>query len=157
MRQGRVKYGRLSDIHRCHGKLMPGDGKGLPHLEIIPMDIEIGRGAYAYGPSGTITTRRFYELQRSGNFVSTSQVNPSRYFEAFTSCLQQGKDILYLCFSSGLSGTFLSAQLCAKELGEEYPDNRILCVDTLAASIGEGVKEAMPSPNSITSIVSGLI
>lgn len=102
------------------------------------MNIEIGGEAYTYGPSGTITAGRFYELQRNGSFASTSQVSQSIYLEAFTPCLQQGKDILYLCFSSGMSGTFQSAQLSVSELREQYPNSTIICVDTLAASIGEG-------------------
>lgn len=111
---------------------------GLPHLEIIPMEIEIAGGTYIYGPSGTISIDHFYELQRTGNFAFTSQINPAVYFQTFSACLQDGKDILYLCFTSGMSGTFQTARLCIDELEKEYPERKIICVDTLAASIGEG-------------------
>lgn len=117
---------------------------GLPHIEIIPMQLEICDREYSYGPFGTISTGEFYHYQREGNFARTSQVNPSIYFEHFEKYLRHGQDVLYLCFSSGMSGTFQSAQLCMEDLRQQYPDRRILCVDTLCASVGEGflVREA---------------
>lgn len=110
----------------------------FPPVEIIPMQVEIGGQEYTYGPNGNISVKEFYQLQRNGNFATTSQVNPHVYLEYFEPCLSQGKDILYLCFSSGMSGTFLSANLCIEELQQKYPDRKIVCVDTLCASAGEG-------------------
>ncbi|MDE7011174.1 MAG: DegV family protein, partial [Oscillospiraceae bacterium] len=77
--------------------------------------------------------------------ASTSQINPAVYRDAFEPCLQKGEDVLYLCFSSGLSGTIQTANLCMAELREEYPDRKLICVDTLCASAGEGflVREAL--------------
>lgn len=112
---------------------------GLPPVEIIPMELEIGGRAYTYGPSGTITPSEFYHLQRDVHFASTSQITPLTYQQYFEPALQEGKDILYLCFSSGLSGTFQSAQLCIGELRERYSERRVECIDTLAASIGQGL------------------
>ncbi len=116
------------------GRLPPG----LPPVEIIPMQVEIDGREYTYGPNGNISVKEFYQLQRNGKFAATSQVNPHVYFEYFEPCLRQGKDILYLCFSSGMSGTFLSANLCIEELRQKYPERKIVCIDTLCASIGEG-------------------
>lgn len=118
--------------------------KDLPHIEVIPMQVDVGGCEYVYGPSGTITTGEFYRLQREGQFTSTSQINPSVYLSHFEPWLRQGKDILYLCFSSGMSGTFHSAGLCAEELREKYPERKLICIDTLCASAGEGflVREA---------------
>lgn len=117
----------------------------LPPVEMIPMQVEIGGQEYTYGPGGNLTTGLFYRLQREGNFAVTSQINPSVYFQCFEPFLRVGTDILYLCFSSGLSGTFQSAQLAAEELRREYPERTILCLDTLCASVGEGflVREAL--------------
>lgn len=72
---------------------------------------------------------------------TTSQAAPSQAKEVFLSCLEKGKDVLYLAFSSGLSGTCASAQVAAREIQEEnlYPDRRIIVVDTLSASLGEGL------------------
>lgn len=117
---------------------------GLPHVEIIPMEVEIGGRTYTYGPHGNISVDAFYQLQKAGNFATTTQINPSTYLEYFEPCLRQGTDILYLCFTSGMSSTIQSAKLCMDELKEKYPDRTILCIDTLCASVGEGflVREA---------------
>ena len=117
---------------------------GLPSVEIIPMEVEIGGHTYTYGPNGDISVQTFYQMQRAGNFATTSQINPETYFQYFEPCLRAGKDILYLCFSSGMSGTIQSAKICSEELKAEYPDRTILCIDTLCASVGEGflVREA---------------
>ena len=116
----------------------------LPPVEIIPMQLEIGGSEYSYGPVGTITAEKFYRLQRAGNFARTSQINPCVYFEHFEPCLRQGLDIIYLGFSSGMSGTLQTARLCAEELRQEFPERKIICIDTLCASVGEGflVREA---------------
>lgn len=110
----------------------------LPPVCVIPMQVEIGGREYIYGPNGTISTETFYALQKAGNYATTSQISPSTYFQYFEPALRSGLDILYLCFSSGMSGTFLSAQLCAGQLQAEYPDRKIICLDTLCASAGEG-------------------
>ncbi len=117
----------------------------LPSLEVIPMQVEIGGQEYTYGPGGNMTVELFYRLQREGSFAATSQINPSVYFQYFEPFLRDGTDILYLCFSSGMSGTFQAAQLAAEELRQEYPERVIFCLDTLCASVGEGflVREAV--------------
>lgn len=85
-----------------------------------------------------MTSSAFYDMQRAGNFASTSQINPSVYQSHFEPCLRDGCDVLYLCFSSGLSSTIESANICMTELQGQYPDRTILCIDTLCASVGEG-------------------
>ena len=59
---------------------------------------------------------RFYAAQRAGQFASTSQIRPAVHLQAFGDCLRRGEDVLYLCFTSGMSGTFQTACLCAEEL-----------------------------------------
>lgn len=117
---------------------------GLPEVHIIPMQITLDNRAFTYGPGGDITVEQFYAAQRAGKFASTSQINPSVYLQAFEKCLREGNDVLYLCFSSGMSGTYQTARLCAEELEETYPARRVLCLDTRCASVGEGflVREA---------------
>ncbi len=117
---------------------------GLPSVEIIPMEIEIDGRTYQYGPMGNITVRDFYDLQKNGADIKTTGINPWTYRSYFEPVLQKGLDILYLCFSSGLSGTIMSARLSAEELQKKYPERRIICIDTLCASLGEGflVREA---------------
>ena len=117
---------------------------GLPHIEFIPMEVLVGDTNYLYGLGGNLTVDEFYTMQRNGQFASTSQISPSIYREFFEPYLKSGVDIVYLAFSSGMSGTINSARLCARELAEEYPERKIYCVDTLCASVGEGfiVREA---------------
>lgn len=110
----------------------------MPETRVIPMNVEIGGHEYIYGPEGTITVKEFYRLQREGSFATTSQITPMTYFQYFEPCLREGKDILYLCFSSGMSGTYQSARLAADELNRKYPEREIICLDTLCASVGEG-------------------
>jgi len=118
--------------------------KGLAPVEIIPMQVEIGGAEYTYGSPDGITAQEFYRLQKAGNFAATSQINPTVYFQYFEPWLQQGVDIIYLCFSSGLSGTYQSALLAVEKLQTKYPERKIICTDTLAAAAGEGflVREA---------------
>lgn len=117
---------------------------GLPNVVIIPMEVLVGSGVYTYGPKGNLDTSQFYKMLREGEFSSTSQITPETYRAYFVPYLEKGYDILYMGFSSGLSGTMNSAYICARELEEEFPDRKIICVDTLCASVGEGllVREA---------------
>ena len=118
--------------------------EGLPSVTFIPMEVELGDASYTYGPGGNLTVDQFYAAQRGGSFATTSQINPAVYRDAFEPCLQRGEDVLYLCFSSGLSGTIQGAKICMQELEEAYPERKLVCVDTLCASVGEGllVREA---------------
>ena len=81
----------------------------------------------------------FYEKMRTGSMPTTAQVNPEEAKEKFESILKAGKDILHLGFSSGLSGTYNSMRIAAEELAEEYPERRIIVIDTLCACLGEGL------------------
>lgn len=119
--------------------------KDLPPVKIIPMNVNIAGQDNSYGPNGTIDCKEFYRLQREGHFASTSQINVLTYRQYFEPVLKEGKDILYLCFSSGMSGTYQAAYLCMEELQNLYPQRTIICIDSLCASVGEGflVREAL--------------
>lgn len=86
-----------------------------------------------------MTIDRFYDRMRDGEIAKTAAINPDRFAAAFEPFLQAGKDILHMSFSSGLSVTCNSARLAATELMEKYPDRKIVVVDTLAASAGQGL------------------
>ena len=116
----------------------PSMREGLLTAEIIPMEVMVGDRSYTYGPGGDLTVEQFYAEQRAGKFATTSQINPLVYRKAFEKALKNGQDVLYLCFSSGLSGTIERARLCMRELAEEYPERKLVCVDSLCASVGEG-------------------
>ena len=116
-----------------------------PSLHLIPMNVNLAGTDYLYGPGGNLDIMEFYAQQRAGEFASSSQISPHTYQQMFEPVLKEGKDILYLCFTSGLSGTIESAQTTAAILQEEYPKRRIYVLDTLCAAVGEGflVYEAM--------------
>lgn len=80
--------------------------------------------------------KEFYDRVRAGGVAKTSAINPDTFAIAFEQLLKEGKDILYLGFSSGLSTTFNSARIAAEGLKADYPDRKIIVVDTLAASAG---------------------
>ena len=113
--------------------------QGLPRIEIIPMSVTLDDVQYLYGPGGNLTTDRFYAIQREGKFASTTQINPERYRKAFEAALKNGYDVLYLGFSSGMSGCYNNAKLCMDELREEYPTRKLYCMDGLCASVGESL------------------
>ncbi|MCI5511663.1 MAG: DegV family protein [Oliverpabstia sp.] len=93
----------------------------------------------SYGKNQELEFSDFYARMRNGSMPTTSQVNAEEAKEVFCPILEQGKDILYLAFSSGLSGTYNSVRLAAEELQEEYPERKIVVIDTLSASLGEGL------------------
>lgn len=93
-----------------------------------------------YGGTGKeLDWKEFYAMMRAGQMPSTSQVNPEEFKAFFKECLKETKEILYLAFSSGLSGTCGSARIAAEELMEENPEIKIRVIDSLCASMGEGL------------------
>lgn len=111
----------------------------LESVKVIPMNVEIGDKEYVYGPQGNISCKEFYGLQKEGYYASTSQINILEYEKYFEEALKEGKDVLYISFSSGMSGTYQTACLCKNELQESYQDQRIICIDSLCAAVGEGL------------------
>ena len=81
----------------------------------------------------------FYEAMRNGTRVSTSQIAPQRYVDFFRPFLEEGNDILFVAMSSGLSSSFNSANIAANELKEDFPDRKIRLIDSIGASLGEGL------------------
>jgi DegV family protein with EDD domain len=81
----------------------------------------------------------FYRQMREGRVAKTSAINEDAYYQMFTPILEEGKDILYLAFSSGLSVTCENSKKVAADLSSRYPERTIRSVDSLAASAGEGL------------------
>ena len=81
----------------------------------------------------------FYDRVRAGAQPKTNQINAATYMEVAAPYLDKGQDVLILAFSSALSGTYQSSVLAVEELREKYPDRQIYTVDTLSASMGEGL------------------
>lgn len=92
-----------------------------------------------YGHGMEITPEAFFRLMREGNMPTTSQINPEEAKAFFEKQIQTNKEILHLAFSSGLSGSYNNTALAAGEVMNEHPDCRIIVIDTLCASMGEGL------------------
>ena len=92
-----------------------------------------------YSKENPLDVKLFYEKMRNGSMPTTSQVNPENAKNIFLPYLKDGYDILHIAFSSGLSGSYNSARIAAEELSEEFPERKITAIDSLAASLGEGL------------------
>ena len=86
-----------------------------------------------------ITNKEFYDRMRQGACAKTAAINADTFARAFAPILEKGKDILYVAFSSGLSTTVNSAHMAVEDLKDQYPNRKIVIVDTLAASAGGGL------------------
>lgn len=105
----------------------------------LAIDYIIGSDVFDKIPETDAEYVEFYNKMRGGAVPRTSMVNPSVLKERFAEFLKEGKDILYLTLSSGLSGTYSGACIASRELGEEFPERQIIVVDSLSASRGVGV------------------
>lgn len=116
----------------------------LPYSYYKQHDIEYMYLTYqmegeTYGKQDEMEFKDFYERMRKGSMPTTSQVNSEEAKEVLRPLLIQGKDILHLAFSSGLSGSYNSVRMAAEELREEFPERKIVVIDSLCASLGEGL------------------
>ena len=109
-------------------------------VEVIPLSFTMEDKTYFnYPDNRDIDPADFYARLRGGAMATTAAVNVADYTEAMEPILKEGKDVLVLAFSSGLSATCHSAQIAAGELMEQYPDRKVYVVDTLCASLGQGL------------------
>ena len=109
-------------------------------LEVLPLEVMADGKNYRNWLDGReIGFKEFYKLAREGKELKTSAVNTAAFEEKMEKLLEEGKDILYIGFSTGLSTTYNSGEAAARELREKYHDRKIYTVDTLAASLGQGM------------------
>ena len=106
-------------------------------IEVVPFSYTID--GVEYIPEREFDGKAFYAAMRAGSEVKTSMVNAGTFIERFKAALDAGKDVLYIGMSGGISGTANAALMAKQELDEEYPDRKIIVIDTLAASLGEGL------------------
>ena len=106
-------------------------------IEVVPFSYTID--GVEYIPEREFDGKAFYAEMRAGSEVKTSMVNAGTFIERFKTALDAGKDVLYIGMSGGISGTANAALMAKQELDEEYPDRKIVVIDTLAASLGEGL------------------
>ncbi len=109
-------------------------------VQVLPLSFSMGTQIYHnYPDNREIDPHAFYQLLRQGQVATTSAINMAQYTDALEPLLQEGKDVLVLAFSSGLSTTYNSSRLAVEELQEKYPERKIYTVDTLCASLGQGL------------------
>ena len=125
-------------------KILTDNTADLPESYIQEHDLSLAWLPYlldgeTYTRENTLDYPTFYAKMRAGSMPTTSQVNPQQAREVLEAVLRQGYDILYIAFSSGLSGTYNSVRIAAEDLAEEYPEATIAVVDSLCASLGEGL------------------
>lgn len=82
---------------------------------------------------------KYYSDIKNGLKITTSQINPQKYIDFFRPSLEDGRDILFIGLSSGISGSFTSATMAMEQLAEEFPNRKIELIDSLGASLGEGL------------------
>lgn len=107
-------------------------------MTVMPLSCILDGETYARGAK-ELSTAEFYAKMREGKMPTTSQVNPEQAKQIFEPLIKEGKDILHIAFSSGLSGTCGSARIAAEDLMEEYPERKIIVIDSLCASLGQGL------------------
>ena len=88
---------------------------------------------------GVMPIKDFYQKMREGGVAKTAALNTEDFVSLFEKHLAEGRDVIYLAFSSGLSNTYNASRIASIELSEKYPDRKIVCFDTLCASAGEGL------------------
>lgn len=109
-------------------------------VEVLPLSFTIQGKSYRNYPDGReMELRSFYQMLRAGEMATTSAVNVADYTAILEPLLQSGKDVLVLAFSSGLSTTYQSSVIAVEELREKYPGRKLFTVDTLCASMGQGL------------------
>lgn len=109
-------------------------------VSVIPLSVTVQGRTYLDDPiHRELDPVLFYDMLRAGELATTASLNVASYTDAAEPILQQGRDILILAFSSGLSATYNSSVIAVEELREQYPDRSIYTVDTLCASLGQGL------------------
>ena len=109
-------------------------------ISVIPMECRLNEQTFIYEPTGKyLKPEAFYAQMREGASTATSQINVFAYVTHFEPILQAGEDILYIAFSSALTGSQQSAVIAVQELEAKYPGRKISMIDSLCASLGEGL------------------
>lgn len=106
-------------------------------LHVIPTPVTIEGTDYFDGD--TIFPDQFYEIQASGKEIKTYHINQFMFYENFLPYAKRGDEVLYICFSTGIAGTYNAAKLAYEEILEEYPEFKLTIIDSKCASVGYGL------------------
>ena len=109
-------------------------------VQVLPLRFILQEHTYSnYPDNREMDPHAFYDMLRGGQIATTAAVNVADYNEVLEPLLQAGHDVLILAFSSGLSTTYNSSRIAVDELSEKYPERKLYTVDTLCASLGQGL------------------
>ena len=129
-------------VYTDSGADLPQEMYARYDIRIVPMDYLLNGESITFdtkAPDHNEHCDALYAAQKNNADVHTSQITPYRYIDTWTPELQKGYDILYISFSSGMSATYQNALNAADQLKDDFPDRTIECVDSLAATGGQGV------------------
>ena len=119
---------------------LPADLVEELELEVLPLSFVMeGKEYFNYPDNRDIDPKDFYNMMRNGALGTTSAINVAIFTETMTKLVEQGKDVLCIAFSSGLSTTYQSAVIAAKDVMDAHPDSTVLVCDSRAASLGQGL------------------
>ena len=118
---------------------LPSDLIRKYELKIVPFSFFINGSEHIDLDAENFDAAGFFAAMRAGVKVTTSQIPPQAFVDAFAPYLEAGRDVLFVSMSSGISGSYGSSLIAADELRERYPDRTLRCVDTMGASLGEGL------------------
>lgn len=118
---------------------LPTDYCKTHDIDIHPLFYRFGEDDALYGGDSQLDPTEFYRRMRDGEMPTTVATNPEDSKTYFKKRIEEGKNILHISFSSALSSSFQNTALAASELMEEYPEAKILVIDSLCASLGEGL------------------
>jgi DegV family protein with EDD domain len=116
---------------------LPKDYLNKHNISLLPLYYNLN--GVIYGDKNDLEPKEFYNIMRQGAMPSTMAVNPDNARQVFTGLMDEGYDILHIAFSSALSGSCSVAATVARELCDEHPDTKIIVIDSLCASLGEGL------------------
>ena len=109
------------------------------NITVIPFTFHTDSGEQSCMDTASFDAKAFYSAMRNGEKVTTSQIPPQRFIDDLQPMLENGEDVLFVSMSSGISGSYASSKMAANQLKEEFPERKILTVDTYSASLAEGI------------------
>ena len=109
------------------------------NITVIPFTFHPESGEQSCMDTASFDAKAFYTAMRNGEKVTTSQIPPQRFVDNIRPMLENGEDVLFVSMSSGISGSYASSKIAANQLAEEFPERKILTVDTYSASLAEGI------------------
>lgn len=109
------------------------------NITVIPFTFHTEPASSSVQDTASFNAKAFYTAMRNGEKVTTSQIPPQRFVDNIRPMLENGEDVLFVSMSSGISGSYASSKIAANQLAEEFPERKMLTVDTYSASLAEGI------------------